>query len=163
VGPYSVKKPLITFAEDTEGLMASKDYAGLIGAEFLQRFTVTFDNPGKVVRLAPNRDYAKPAEYDESGLRIRGEGPGFHRFVVGRVLPKSPAAEAGIQPGDVIEVIGDSPAERMTLSEVRSMLRRPDVSYSIGILRGILRGGRRIRVEIRMCSRDGECFSGQSN
>jgi hypothetical protein len=37
LGPYSIKNPPITFAQDTEGLMAAKDYAGLIGAEFLHR------------------------------------------------------------------------------------------------------------------------------
>jgi len=64
VGPYSVKNPPITFAQDVEGLMASKDYAGLIGAEFLERFTVVFDSPGKRILLTPNRSYGDAAEYD---------------------------------------------------------------------------------------------------
>lgn len=136
VGPYSIKNPPITFAQDTEGLMASKDYAGLIGAEFLERFTVAFDNPGKSVWLTPNRDYAEPTEYDESGLRIHAEGPGFHKFVVGRVLPQSPAAEAGIEPGDIIESIDNLSAEGMTLTEIRDTLCRSKASYSLGIARG---------------------------
>ena len=135
VGPYSIKDPPITFAQDTEGLMASKVYPGLIGSQFWERFTVTFDNPGKRVWLTPNRKYAEPTEYDESGLRIRAEGPGFHKFVVGRVLPQSPAAEAGIVPGDIIESIDNSAEERMTLTEIRSMFCRPKARYSIGITR----------------------------
>ncbi len=47
IGTYSIAKPPITFGQDTEGLMAAKDYAGLIGAELLERFNVVFDNPGK--------------------------------------------------------------------------------------------------------------------
>jgi hypothetical protein len=135
VGPYSIKDPPITFAQDTEGLMASKDYPGLIGSQFWERFTMTFDNPGKRVWLTPNRKYAEPTEYDESGLRIRAEGPGFHKFVVGRVLPQSPAADAGIVHGDVIESIDNSSTERMTLTEIRSMFYRPKARYSIGIMR----------------------------
>ena len=38
VGPCSIKDPPISFAQDREGLMATKEYAGLIGAEFLERF-----------------------------------------------------------------------------------------------------------------------------
>jgi len=146
VGPYSIKNPPITFAQDTEGLMASKDYAGLIGAEFLERFTVVFDSPGKRIWLTPNRNYGGRAQYDESGLRIRAEGPGFHKFVVGRVLPQSPAVDAGIEPGDVIESIDGSSAEEITLTEIRSMLCQPEARYSIGILRG----NRHLRVALRL-------------
>jgi len=146
VGSYSIKNPPITFAQDTEGLMASKDYAGLIGAEFLERFTVVFDNPGKRILLAPDSNYEKPAEYDASGLRIRAEGPGFHKFVVRRIVPNSPAADAGIGPGDVIESIDNSSAEKMTLTELRSMLCRPNAVDSLNILRG----GRHFRVTLRL-------------
>jgi hypothetical protein len=146
VGSYSIKNPPITFARDTEGLMASKDYAGLIGAEFLERFTVAFDNPGKSVWLSPNRNYAEPTEYDESGLRIHAEGPGFHKFVVGRVLPQSPAAEAGIEPGDIIESIDNLSADGMTLTEIRNTLCRSKAIYSLGIVRG----NRHLRVALRL-------------
>jgi Aspartyl protease/PDZ domain len=146
VGTYSIKNPPITFVQTTEGLMAAKDHAGLIGAEFLQRFTVVFDNPNKRIRLTPNRNYEGPAEYDESGLRIRAEGPGFHKFEVGRILPVSPAAEAGIEPGDVIESIDNSSAEGMTLTEIRGRLCQSNASYLIGVMRG----NRHLRIALRL-------------
>ncbi|MFZ1008942.1 MAG: aspartyl protease family protein [Candidatus Sulfotelmatobacter sp.] len=136
VGPFSIKSPPITFAQDTEGLMASKDYAGLIGAEFLERFTVVFDSPVRQVWLAPNHSYSEPTEYDESGLRIRAEGRDFHRFVVRRILSGSAAAEAGTESGDVIESIDKRAANEMTLTEIRTMFCKPNAKYSIGILRG---------------------------
>jgi len=136
VGPYSVKDAPVTFAEDTEGLMAAKDYAGLIGAEFLERFTVAFDTPGKRIWLTPNSNYGEPATYDESGLRIHAEGADFHKFVVGRIVPGSAASEAGIEPGDIIESIDKHSAEEMTLTEIRHMLCRPKARYKIGVLRG---------------------------
>jgi len=136
VGPYSVQNPPITFAQDTEGLMAVKDQAGLIGAEFLERFTVVFDNPAKRIWLTPNATYAALPDYDQSGLRVHAEGPGFHRFVVGRIVPNSPAAEAGIEPGDVIESLDNASLQGLTLSQLRTMLCRPAARYSLGILRG---------------------------
>lgn len=116
--------------------MAATDYAGLIGAEFLERFTVVFDSPGKRILLTPNSGYGSPAKYDESGLRIRAEGPGFRRFVVRCIVPNSPASEADIQAGDVIASIDNRSAEDMTLTELRSMLAQPNARYSIGIVRG---------------------------
>jgi hypothetical protein len=146
VGAYSIRNPPITFAQDTEGLMAAKDYAGLIGAEFLERFTVGFDNPGKRIWLAPNGNYEAAAEYDASGLRIHAEGAGFHRFVVGRIVPRSPAVEARIQVGDVIESIDNSSVKGMTLTEIRGMLCQSSAHYSVGLARG----NRRLRVELRL-------------
>jgi hypothetical protein len=146
VGPFSIKDPPITFAQDTEGLMAVKDQAGLIGAEFLERFTVVFDNPGKRLWLTPNSSYSEPPEYDESGLRMRADGAGFHKFAVTRIVPLSPAAEAGIEAGDVIESIGNSSAQELNLTELRRMLCRPGARYSIGVVRS----NRRLRVELRL-------------
>lgn len=135
IGPYSISNPTITFASDTEGLMAVSNYAGLIGTEFLQRFTVVFDNSGKKISLKPNRHYGDTPLEDESGLRIRAEGRGFHRFVVGRVVPQSPAAGAGINTGDIIESINNRPADRLTLTEVRNIFSEPHAHPSVGIRR----------------------------
>jgi len=146
LGPYSIKNPPITFAEDTEGLMAAADYSGLIGAEFLKRFTVTFDHPNKRVWLTPNRHYAEVAAYDQSGLRLRADPPDFHRFIVTRILPNSAAAQAGILPDDVITSIADRPAQDLTLTELRKLLCRPDGQYPLGIRRG----NREIQVKIRL-------------
>ena len=136
VGPYSVKDVPITFAQDVEGLMAATDYAGSIGAEFLERFTVVFDSPGKRILLTPNRTYAEAAAYDQSGMRIHAEGPEFHEFVVGRILPGSAAAKAGIERGDIIESLDHFGAADVTLTQLRTLLTRSNAHYSLGVLRG---------------------------
>jgi PDZ domain-containing protein/aspartyl protease len=136
VGPFSIENPPVTFAQGTEGLMAAKDHAGLIGAQFLERFNVVFDNRSKRLGLTPNRSPAEPAKYDESGLRIRVEGPGFHKFVVRRIVPQSPAAEAGMEPGDIIESIENHPAEEMTLTEMRNMFCQAKEPLAVKIMRG---------------------------
>jgi len=136
VGSFSIRNPPISFGEDEAGLMAAKDHAGLIGAAFLQRFTVTYDSRGKRILLAPNQSYGDLPAYDQSGLRIRAEGQSFHKFVVGRVLPGSPAVEAGIEPGDIIESLDRKSADEMTLTQLRSLLTEPNARYSVGILRG---------------------------
>lgn len=136
VVPYSIRNVPVTFAQDDQGLMAASDYAGSIGAEFLERFTVAFDSRGKRILLTPNRSYRAAAEYDESGMRVRAEGPEFHEFIVGRILPGSPAAMAGIQPGDILESVGYHAAGDITLTQLRELLRRPNARYGLGLLRG---------------------------
>ncbi|HXN98072.1 MAG TPA: aspartyl protease family protein [Candidatus Acidoferrales bacterium] len=136
VGTFSIENPPVTFSQGTEGLMAAKDHAGLVGAEFLERFTVVFDNRSKRLLLTPNRSFANPANYDRSGLRIHAEGAAFRKFVVGRILPRSPAAEAGVEPGDVIESIDNHSTEEMTLTEVRNMFCQPKETLALNVLRG---------------------------
>jgi PDZ domain-containing protein/aspartyl protease len=136
VGTFSIENPPLTFSPGTEGLMTAKDHAGLIGAQFLQRFTVVFDNRSKELWLTPNRSYGDSSNYDESGLRIRAEGPAFHKFVVKRIVPRSPAAEVGIEPGDVIESIDNHSTEEMTLTEVRNMFCQSKETLAVDIVRG---------------------------
>ena len=124
--------------------MAAKDYAGLIGAEFLERFTIVFDSPGRRILLTPNQSYEAAAEYDQSGLRIHTEGRDFHRFVVTRIVPQSPAAETGIKSGDIITAIDNRAALELTLTEIRSMLRQPKAHPTLDIMRG----EKRLRVTI---------------
>jgi hypothetical protein len=146
VGTFAIENPPVTFSQGTEGLMAAKDHAGLIGAEFLERFTVVFDNRGKRLWLTPNRSYADPAKYDESGLRIHAEGAPFHKFVVGRIVPQSPAAEAGIEPGDIIESVGNHPAEELTLTELRDMLCQSKETLAVNLMRG----NKKLQVNLRL-------------
>jgi hypothetical protein len=147
VGSFSIRNPPISFGEDVAGLMASKDHAGLIGAAFLQRFSVVYDSPGKLILLAPNGNYEDPPPYDQSGLRIHADGQTFHKFVVGRVLPGSPAVEAGIEPGDIIGSLDHKSANEMTLTQLRSMLTKPNARYSVGIIRG--KSHLRINLQLR--------------
>jgi PDZ domain/Aspartyl protease len=147
VGSFSIRNPPISFGEDVAGLMASNVHAGLLGAAFLQHFTVVYDSRGKHILLTPNRSYSDPPSYDQSGMRIHAEGLSFHRFVIGRVLPGSPAFEADIRPGDVIESLNRKSANEMTLTELRSMLTRPHARCSLGIIRG--KSSRRVILQLR--------------
>ncbi len=146
IGEYSLRNPPITFGEDVEGLMAANVQAGLIGAGFLQHFTVVYNSGAQRIWLTPNRRYADPPEYDQSGLRIRAEGAGFHHFVVNRIVPQSPAVDAGIEPGDVIVSIDSQGAQELTLTEVRRLLRQPKARPTVDIMRG----EKRLRVVIQL-------------
>jgi hypothetical protein len=51
VGPIRVDDLGVHLPQDTEGLLAAHDVAGLLGTLFLRRFIVTVDEPNKVIYL----------------------------------------------------------------------------------------------------------------
>jgi hypothetical protein len=124
IGPYSVNNPPITFTQETEGLMAAKDHTGLIGAEFLRRFTVIDGRPGKRIWLSPNDNYGKNAECDQSGLRLRAQGKDFP----GRKLLYSTVATCSRQTGirALTPVLGEF-VYPQTVSELRDAVRRENL------------------------------------
>jgi hypothetical protein len=99
--------------------------AGWIGGAILRKFELVLDFPKDRVLLAPNRDFVFPIESDASGATVTAAGPSLDQFQVHAVSPGSPAAEAGLEPGDQIAWVGNDPASSLTLGELREILSRP--------------------------------------
>ena len=84
--------------------------------------------------LEPNGDFAQPFEHDHSGLFLVAEGDDFDTLRVHDVVSGSPAAEAGITPGDVLATIDGRPAH--DLERTKALLRvEPGTTSRLGILR----------------------------
>lgn len=112
--------------------MDSRD--GNLGNGALGRFNVTFDYAAKRMVLEPSRRIADPFEWDMSGLQAEPAADGTVR--VRRVLPGSPAAEAGIRADDrVIRIGGDevTPSSYFTL---RERLKKDGDTVTIELRRG---------------------------
>ncbi|HJQ97905.1 MAG TPA: aspartyl protease family protein [Candidatus Polarisedimenticolaceae bacterium] len=118
-----------------EGWFAREGNVGNIGSAILRRFRVTFDYSRKRVYLEPNERLAQPFEFDMSGLVLVTEGPEYSVRRVQKVLPKTPAEEAGIVPGDQIVSFDGKPASELKLPEIRDLLKQPDRSVPIEVLR----------------------------
>ncbi|QBB69989.1 PDZ domain-containing protein [Pseudolysobacter antarcticus] len=123
LGPYSVSRPLTTFAAPKAGEFASSVLAGNIGHGILSRFAVTFDYAQHQIFLERGRDFAQLSPGDRSGL-------GFDRtehdsFVIATVAAKSPAADAGLEPGDVVTSIDGVRAGAMSLDDLKRVAQRP--------------------------------------
>jgi hypothetical protein len=87
---------------------------GLIGYSFLKRFRLALDYPNRVLWLDPIPGYRddRPLEYCHVGLQLeRHEGA----VVVIGVVENSPAAQAGISPGDVVVALDGVQAETLDL------------------------------------------------
>lgn len=134
IGAHALDAPVTAFPRS--GTFGRKGKAGNIGSAVLRRFRLTFDYPRSRMFLEPNGRFGDPFEFDMSGLQLVTESPAFDVVRVSRVLPNSPAAEAGLRPADEILSVAGRPAAAMRLAELREMFRQPDREYPLRIKRG---------------------------
>jgi C-terminal processing protease CtpA/Prc len=109
--------------------------AGTIGGEIFRRFRAIFDYSRGQLILEKNRYFDEPYTYDASGLFLVAEGTHFQSLKILRVTEGTPAADAGLQEGDVISHIDDQPTDRFTLDRIRQMFRQAGQIYTLTIER----------------------------
>ena len=136
IGTSVFRSPLIYISQDKGGALASSEYAGLIGTEILRRFKVIFDYSRRRLILERNAHFAEPLEYDMSGMSVRAYGGDFRTFKIYQVIENSPAENAGLRVGDIIEQIDGTPASRLTLEQILQMMKVPGREYRLTIKRG---------------------------
>jgi serine protease Do len=81
-----------------------------------------------------------------SGLSLVAKGVNLKSFEVVQVQPGTPAADAGIKPGDVIAAVDDEAAADLTLAAIRVLFRQIGHEYKLLIDRN----GQSITVSIKM-------------
>lgn len=131
LGPLEIASPVVAFSLDTGGVLAAEDFAGILGADVLSRFHLAFDYGGSQLILAPNAGFAVPSEFDMSGIRFAMPGERFERLEVFAVYADSPAAEAGLQPGDKVLAIDGRPAASFTRETLRIYLQREGATVAL--------------------------------
>lgn len=134
IGGFTLAQPVAAFP--SAGTFGGEGIAGNIGTAVLRRFKVVFDYSRRRVHLEPAKNFADPFEFDTSGLGLATEGPSFTALKVARVLPGTPAAEAGLRAGDEIVSVEGRPAGGTRLSDLRERLRRPGQTLQFRVRRG---------------------------
>lgn len=123
-----------------------KEIIAGIGGEMLSRFTLILDYPAQLLFLEPNHKFQDIFTADMSGLTVIAIPPAFEKFEVARVAVKSPAAEAGIEVGDMIEQADGDPIAGDTLDQLRSLLREAGASHTLVVLRS----GKQVKVTLAL-------------
>jgi len=147
LGPYQLEQPIATFSVKTGGQISDADAVGNIGGDVLRRFKVIFDYKGKTMTLEPTALYGTPFETDMSGLVLKVLEDGSRAVDVAAVQVNSPAWEAGVTEGDVVESVDGAPLDAASLADVRIRLRRPGETVRIGLRRG------KVRSEVTLVTR----------
>lgn len=145
-GRFTFKKPVAINFQDKQGIVASPEFDGVIGAEILRRFKVIFDYSRSQMILEPNRHISDLEEYDMSGMLLVAEGADFKTFKVRRTIENSPSTLAGLREGDVISAVDGKPASNLLLEELRRMFKQKGRSYRLTVERG----GQPIQTKIKL-------------
>jgi hypothetical protein len=134
LGAARLDRPVVGLSVD--GVLKGGWFDGLLGAEFLSRFTPIFDYARERLILAPGKGPATAAEFDMSGLFVTASGPALRTYTVEEVQPGSPAAQAGVRVGDRITAVDGQDAARLSLGQLRERLKRgPDQVVTLAVAR----------------------------
>jgi hypothetical protein len=135
LGPFTFREPVVQLSRSAKGLLADSKHAGLIGGAVLARFRVTFDLSHNRLWLEKNRRYEEPFLHDASGLSLVAQGPDLSTFLIRRVSPASPGAQAGLNAGDVLLAVDGKPAKDVGLRGVRRLLELEGHKYVLTVFR----------------------------
>jgi predicted aspartyl protease len=138
LGETELAGPVFTIPLGGKGIGAFEGIAGVIGNDLLERFTVWLDYGNQLAVLRPNGSASDPFWPDRSGMQIAADERGD--LVVRIIIPGTPAARAGILPGDMLEKVGDVEADGENIGRILSILRGD--------------AGDRVEVEFRRGERD---------
>lgn len=138
IGDLAFDRPITMLPVSSDAHIGAQQEGmlGNIGGEVLRRFTVIFDYPRKRMILEPNAQLADPFEADMGGIAPRMGPDGSAALEVEWIQPASPAAEAGVQPNDLIESIDGRPALEVGVPGMKEMFRREGQTHRLGIRRG---------------------------
>lgn len=126
-----------------EGLMdlGSKEYIGIVGNDFWERFDMIIDRLGKRLFLRPNIRFKDPFESPARGFSCTDRSRTLGYWVVNSLAEDSNAEKAGLRNGDHItavngrDVKGISLEERKTffngMTEITLTVQRDNVTVQI--------------------------------
>ncbi len=135
IGDLTIENPVVAFALDAKGALASEEFAGILGADVLSRCRVGLDYAGAQLILEPGSAFAAPYEFDMSGIRFVMPGERFERIEVFFVFPDSPAATAGVLPGDRVLAIDGRPAASFSREGLRVYMQREGERVTLALER----------------------------
>ncbi|NML64683.1 hypothetical protein HHL22_05640 [Hymenobacter sp. RP-2-7] len=140
LGQYQLPQVLTSFPDSSQvhQRLSTRERAlrqGNLGYEVLKRFTCVIDYSRHQLLLRPTAALREPFEHDMSGIDLMAIGQDYRRYLVQRVLPGSPADDAGIQPEEELMSINFTPVTAYSISEVNRMLHSEDGRLLVLVLR----------------------------
>ena len=121
LGSLTLSRPLTELNFAGTGAFASKLNAGNIGSQVFQNFVVTLDYEHRTLHLRKSPDFGYSMPYNRSGIQLETDGSG----TIKKLAMGSPAALAGLEPGDRIVTINHQAIDGEDLSKVDDQFKQP--------------------------------------
>ena len=118
VAGFDFINPLVAIAEDNLDRLGNQR-PGAVGYGLLKQFLITFDYSRGEIALQRIKNAEMSFEFDHAGFVLGSTGPNFDTLTAVMVIVQTPAAKAGIMPGDEIVEIDGRPAKNYTLDQAR--------------------------------------------
>ena len=131
VGSFEMRGPIAALLDNPS---AGPIHDGLIGAGFFKHFTVTFDYGRRQLWLEPTSPLPDRQTFDASGVEFAHAPNG--RYRVRDVIAGSPAADAGIQNGDILISLDGRDARQLTIGDIKEALRASGATRTFVFMRG---------------------------
>ncbi len=129
-GKYRFKKVPTHIFDDEFNVTAYPVLGGLIGNDLFRRFNLIINYGSREIHMMPNSHYNDPFDYSYTGMSIyyvNGD------IVIEDIMDGSPAAEAGLIPGDIIMAIANNFSNN--IQAYKNMLQSPGSKLKIIIVR----------------------------
>jgi len=133
LGSLHFDHPIALVPDSIAGRISAPGSAGNIGSGVLGRCAITFDYRHHRVAFEPGADFRRPFDSDMLGATPIRRSDGYEvRFV----NADTPAADAGLQVGDLIVAIDGTPCTTIDPTTLRRLLQRPGQSVRLDVRRG---------------------------
>ncbi len=120
---------------------------GILGNQLLNRFDIYIDYQKSAMYLSPIKDLKKEFRVDKSGLELIATGHDLKQIVVNSIVPGSPAADAGMQKGDVLKKIAGLSINLYTLEQAIATFSRKS-GHSVNVQ--FYRDGKLFKTSIKL-------------
>ena len=112
----TIEQPVVRLSTQRSGLLSRSDTAGLIGADILRQFTLTFDPLQHVIYFRRSRSFGTRTEFDRSGMWVIQSA---QAFTVIDVVHGGGADVAGLNVNDSIRRINGHSVSEIRLADLR--------------------------------------------
>lgn len=98
---------------------------GSIGMGVLNKFKLIFNLEKSKLYLQKNANFKKPFVFNRTGIEIKSEPPKYDRFLIGSVVPYTPAYIYGLQTDDELLMIDYKLVDKLAYVDILNILEDP--------------------------------------
>ena len=134
VGGVDLPRQIVRYAEDKAGAFSSRTEAANIGTDTLSNFVLDIDYKRGVIWFEFRPGYVS-RPFNRAGMSAIKDDPSSFRVTL--VIPDSPAAQAGLAPGDLIRTVDGVPARALSGRNLADkLIQAPGTEVVLATTRG---------------------------